>query len=61
MQQILNRAALENNVAPQFLEYLGIQDERLTVGRVLYLFTIMDPAHRQYKSTVAIETGRAGA
>jgi len=53
MQQILNRTALENNVAPQFLEHLGTQDERESVGKVLYHFTIMDPIHEQYRSTVA--------
>ena len=52
MQQILNLTALENDVAPQFLEYLGTQDERRTVGKVLYHFTIMDPAHQRYRSTV---------
>ncbi|WP_319410125.1 hypothetical protein [uncultured Desulfosarcina sp.] len=53
MQTILNRTAMANNVAPQFLEYVGMQDERRTVGRIFYLFNIMDPAHRRYKSTVA--------
>lgn len=53
MQTILNRAAIANSVAPQFLEYAGFQDESHTVGKILYHFTIMDPAHRRYKSTVA--------
>jgi len=50
---ILNRVALVNGVAPQFLEYIGMQDERRTVGTVLYLFNIIDPAHHRYKSTVS--------
>jgi len=53
MQSILNRTAMANDVAPQFLEYIGTQDERCTVGKVLLHFTITDPTHRRYKSTVA--------
>jgi len=53
MQTILNKMAMANGVAPQFLEYFGTQDERHTVGKVLHHFTIMDPVHRRYKSTVA--------
>jgi hypothetical protein len=53
MQSILNRTAMANDVAPQFLEYIGSQDERHTVGKIIHHFTIMDPAHRRYKSTVA--------
>ena len=53
MQSILNRTAMANNVAFCFLEYLGSQDERLTVGKILYHFTITDPAHKRYLSTVA--------
>lgn len=52
MQTILNKAAIKNSVAPQFLEYVGIQDERHTVGRVYYLFNIMDELHPRFKSTV---------
>ena len=59
MQSILNRTAMANDVAPQFLEYIGTQDERCTVGKVLHHFTITDPTHRQYQSTVAFtETAR---
>ena len=53
MQQILTSVAMANGVAPQFMEFCGIQDERQTVGKVLYHFTIMDPSHLRYKSTVA--------
>ena len=53
MQTILNSVAISNNVAQQFLEYVGMQDERHTVGKIIYLFNIMDPAHKRYKSTVA--------
>ena len=53
MQRILNSVAMANGVAPQFMEFCGIQDERQTVGKVLYHFHIMDPMHRRYKSTVA--------
>lgn len=53
MQSILNRTAMANNVSPTFLEFVGIQDERQTVGKLLYHFTIMDPVHRRFKSTVA--------
>lgn len=52
MQSVLNRVSIANQVAPQFLEYVGIQDERHTVGKILYHFNIMDPLHRHYKSTV---------
>jgi hypothetical protein len=53
MQTILKRTAIQNQVHETFLEYAGSQDERDTVGKVLHHFTIMDPAHRRYKSTVA--------
>lgn len=53
MQRILNNVAMANSVAPAFLEFVGIQDERHTVGKLFYHFTIMDPTHRCYKSTVA--------
>ena len=53
MQAILNATARNNDVAPQFLEYVGVQDESLTVGKVLYLFNIMDPAHERFGSTVS--------
>jgi dihydroorotate dehydrogenase len=57
MQSILNRVARSNQVAQQFLEYIGIQDERHTVGKIIYLFNIMDPAHERYKSTATyVET-----
>lgn len=55
MQRILNSAAMANDVAPQFLEYIGMQDERHTVGRIFYLFTIMDPMHRRYRSTISFK------
>lgn len=54
MQQILNSVAQLNGVAPQFMEYVGMQDERHTVGKLIYLFNIMDPGHGRYKSTVAL-------
>jgi hypothetical protein len=53
MHAILNSVAKANNVAQQFLEYVGMQDERHTVGKIVYLFNIMDPAHSRYKSTIA--------
>ena len=53
MQSVLNKVARSNSVAQQFLEYVGMQDERQTVGKIIYLFNIMDPAHNRYKSTVA--------
>ena len=52
MQSILNDTAMANNVAPGFLEFVGIQDERQTVGKLVFHFTIMDPAHRLFESTV---------
>jgi hypothetical protein len=55
MQTILNNAARVHDVAPQFLEYIGAQDERATVGRFFYLFNILDPRHRQFRSTVSFE------
>ena len=57
MQSILNSVARSNNVAQQFLEYVGVQDERHTVGKIIYHFNIMDPTHGRYKSTVTfVET-----
>ena len=57
MQSILSIVARSNNVAQQFLEYVGVQDERHTVGKIIYLFNILDPAHGRYKSTVTfVET-----
>ncbi len=53
MQTILKRTAMANDVHETFLEFVGVQDESCTVGRIFYLFNIMDPAHRRYKSTVA--------
>ncbi|WP_319525704.1 hypothetical protein [uncultured Desulfosarcina sp.] len=53
MQSILILTAMANDVAPQFLEYIGSQDERHTIGKKIHHFTIMDPAHRRYQSTVA--------
>jgi len=53
MQSILNQTAFLNRVAPQFLEYVGMQDERHTVGKMIYLFNITDDAHPHFKSTVA--------
>lgn len=35
------------------LDYIGMQDERRTVGKVIYLFNIMDPLHWRYRSTVS--------
>jgi len=57
MESILNRIARSNQVTQQFLEYIGIQDKRHTVGKTIYLFNIMGPAHRRYKPTVTyVET-----
>lgn len=53
MHEITNQTAAVNNVDPQFLEFIGIQDERNTVGKMIYLFNIMDPTHKRYRSTVA--------
>jgi hypothetical protein len=53
MQTILNKTAMANDVAACFLEYIGTLDERGSIGKVLHHFTIMDPVHRRYKSTVA--------
>jgi hypothetical protein len=61
MQAILNSVARTNNVAQQFLEYVGTQDERQTVGKIIYHFNIMDPAHRHFKSTVAYVEKAAAA
>ena len=52
MQTILNLTTMANDVAPQFLQYVGMQNECYTVERIFYLFNIMDPANRRYKSTV---------
>ena len=52
MHRILNQVARANHVAQQFLEYVGMQDERHTVGKVFYHFNILDPTHQRYRSTV---------
>ena len=44
MQTILNLTVMANDVAPQFLEYVCMENERYTEGRIFYLFNIMDPA-----------------
>jgi len=51
------RTALQNlsighDIAPAFLEFVGIQDETKTVGKVLYMFNIEDPRNINYKSTI---------
>ncbi|MCB2147606.1 MAG: hypothetical protein KQI81_14110 [Deltaproteobacteria bacterium] len=61
MQTILNRTAMANNVAPQFLEFLGVQDERHTVGKILYHFHIQDAQHPRYRSTVTFMVAVQGA
>ena len=53
MQTILTKTAIQNGVAPQFLEFIGTQDERQTTGKIVYHFNIMDEHHQRYKSTVA--------
>ena len=50
--RILDHVARANHVALQFLEYVGLQDERHTVGKVIYHYNILDPTHRRYRSTV---------
>jgi hypothetical protein len=50
--RILNRVALERNIAPCFLEFIGVQDERKTVGMILYHFNVWDDQHEKYKSTI---------
>jgi len=55
-QSILNLLALRENVAPCFLEEVGIQDESETIGKILYLFNIMDTEHPKFASTVAYMT-----
>jgi len=52
MNRIFDHVARSNHVAQQLLEYVGLQDERQTVGKVIYHFNILDPAHRRYRSTV---------
>lgn len=44
--------ALSKQVAPQFLEFIGVMDG---ISKRLFLFNIMDPQHPNYKSTIAYE------
>jgi hypothetical protein len=52
MTKILFYLAAKYNVAAVFLEYIGAQDERETLGKVIYHFNITDPTHARYRSTV---------
>lgn len=42
--------ALEKNIAPQFLEYIGVMEG---ISNRLFLFNVMDKEHPNYKSTIA--------
>jgi hypothetical protein len=53
MQAVLTQTAIKNGVAPQFLEYVGMHDERHTVGKMTDLFNITDHSHPRFKSTLA--------
>jgi len=53
MNAIQSNLAAKYNVAAAFLEFIGIQDERQTIGKMIYHFNVMDPQHDKYKSTVA--------
>jgi hypothetical protein len=52
MTKILFYLAAKYNVAAVFLEYIGAQDERETLGinrrLVIYHFNITDPTHARY-------------
>lgn len=45
--------ANREGVSASLLEYIGCQDERQTVGKLIYLFNILDPLHWRYRSTVS--------
>ena len=45
-------AAMKENIAPQFLEYIGIMEG---LSKRLYLFNVLDSSHPKYKSTIAVE------
>ena len=52
MNAIQFNLASKHNVNAAFLEFVGIQDERETIGKMIYHFNVMDPQHAKYKSTV---------
>lgn len=47
--------AIKHNVAPQFLDFVGITDCTVINRGMLWQFNIEDPDHPNYKSTVAVE------
>jgi len=53
IHEIQRLLGVRDRVDPLLLRFIGIQDETATVGMKLYLFTIEDPAHPRYRSTVA--------
>ena len=48
------KLAIEKNVAPNFLEFIGVMDASL-IGKMLYMFNILDPTHEAYRSTIAFQ------
>jgi hypothetical protein len=48
---MLIRVAVDNNVAPGFLEFIGVMDCKV-IGKMLWCFNIEDPKHPRYKSTI---------
>jgi hypothetical protein len=53
LPSIKQAVAIRERVSASGLAYIGMQDERHTVGKVIYLFNILDPLHWRYKSTVS--------
>jgi len=52
MNAIQSNLAKKYNVNAAFLEFIGVQDERETIGKRIYHFNVMDPHHDKYRSTV---------
>jgi hypothetical protein len=53
IDDVRHRLGRRHKVSASALRYIGQQDERHTVGRIIHLFNIMDPLHWRYRSTVA--------
>ena len=53
LPSIKRAVAIREGVSASCLAYIGMQDERHTVGKVIHLFNISDPLHWRYRSTVS--------
>ena len=50
---MLLKIAIKENIAPCFLDFIGIMEDMH--GIKLYLFNVEDSTHNKYKSTLGIK------